>query len=155
MRKNRAKKRPITPDPKHKNELVAKFVNNLMKDGKKSTAYQIFYGALDIIEERTQENGLDIFQAGLTNVMPGVEVKSRRVGGATFQVPTEVKANRRQALGIRWMIKYSRARNGKSMEDKLAAELMAAAKGEGQAMKKRDDTHRMAEANKAFSHFKF
>jgi small subunit ribosomal protein S7 len=155
MRKNRAKKRPITPDPKHKNELVAKFVNNLMKDGKKSTAYQIFYGALDIIEERTQENGVEIFQAALNNVMPGVEVKSRRVGGATFQVPTEVKANRRQALGIRWMIKYSRARNGKSMEDKLAAELMAAAKGEGQAMKKRDDTHRMAEANKAFSHFKF
>jgi len=155
MRKNRAKKRPITPDPKHKNELVAKFVNSLMKDGKKSTAYQIFYGALDIIEERTQESGLEIFQAALNNVMPGVEVKSRRVGGATFQVPTEVKANRRQALGIRWMIKYSRARNGKSMEDKLAAELMAAAKGEGQAMKKRDDTHRMAEANKAFSHFKF
>lgn len=155
MRKNRAKKRPITPDPKYKNELVAKFVNSLMRDGKKSTAYQIFYGALEIIEQRTQENGLEVFQTALTNVMPGVEVKSRRVGGATFQVPTEVKPNRRQALGIRWMIKYSRARNGKSMEDKLAAELMAAAKGEGQAMKKKDDTHRMAEANKAFSHFKF
>jgi small subunit ribosomal protein S7 len=155
MRKNRAKKRPITPDPKHKNELAAKFVNSLMRDGKKSTAYQIFYGALDIIEARTQENGLEVFQTALTNVMPGVEVKSRRVGGATFQVPTEVKPNRRQALGIRWMIKYARSRNGKSMEDKLAAELMAAAKGEGQAMKKRDDTHRMAEANKAFSHFKF
>jgi small subunit ribosomal protein S7 len=155
MRKNRAKKRPITPDPKHKNELVAKFVNSLMRDGKKSTAYQIFYGALDVIENRTQESGLEVFTTALNNVMPAVEVKSRRVGGATFQVPTEVKPNRRQALGIRWMIKYARARNGKSMEDKLAAELMAAAKGEGQAMKKKDDTHRMAEANKAFSHFKF
>jgi small subunit ribosomal protein S7 len=155
MRKNRAKKRPITPDPKHKNELVAKFVNSLMRDGKKSTAYQIFYGALDVIENRTQVSGLEVFTTALNNVMPAVEVKSRRVGGATFQVPTEVKPNRRQALGIRWMIKYARARNGKSMEDKLAAELMAAAKGEGQAMKKKDDTHRMAEANKAFSHFKF
>ncbi len=155
MRKNRAKKRPITPDPKYKNELVAKFVNSLMYDGKKSTAYQIFYGALDIIEQRSQENGLETFQTALANVSPAVEVKSRRVGGATFQVPTEVKPNRRQALGIRWMIKYSRSRNGKSMEDKLAAEFMAAAKGEGQAVKKKDDTHRMAEANKAFSHFKF
>ena len=155
MRKNRAKKRPITPDPKYKNELVAKFVNSLMRDGKKSTAYQIFYGSLDIIEQRSQQDGLETFQAALANVMPAVEVKSRRVGGATFQVPTEVKPNRRQALGIRWIIRYARSRNGKSMEDKLAAEFMAAAKNEGQAVKKKDDTHRMAEANKAFSHFKF
>jgi small subunit ribosomal protein S7 len=155
MRKSRAKKRPITPDSKYKNELVSKFVNSLMYDGKKSTAYRIFYGALDIIESRTQENGLEVFQAAINNVMPGVEVKSRRVGGATFQVPTEVNAARRLALGIRWVIRYSRSRNGKSMQEKLAAEFMAAAKGEGQAVKKRDDTHRMAEANKAFSHFRF
>lgn len=155
MRKARAKKRPITPDPKYKNELVAKFVNSLMLDGKKSTAYGLFYKALDIIEEKTEQNGLETFQTAITNVMPAVEVKSRRVGGATFQVPTEVKANRKLALGIRWMIKYSRGRNGRSMEEKLAAELMAAAKGEGAAMKKKEDTHRMAEANKAFSHFKF
>jgi small subunit ribosomal protein S7 len=155
MRKSRAKKRPITPDSKYKNELVTKFVNSLMYDGKKSTAYRIFYGALDLIESRTQENGLEVFQTAINNVMPGVEVKSRRVGGATFQVPTEVNASRRLALGIRWVIRYSRSRNGKSMQEKLAAELMAAAKGEGQAVKKRDDTHRMAEANKAFSHFRF
>ncbi len=155
MRKARAKKRPITPDPKYKNELVSRFVNNLMNDGKKSTAYRIFYDALDLIEKRTEESGLEVFQAAINNVMPGVEVKSRRVGGSTFQVPTEVKPNRRLALGIRWLIKYSRSRNGKSMKDKLAAEFMAAAKGEGAAVKKREDTHRMAEANKAFSHFRF
>ena len=154
MRKARAKKRPIIPDPKYKNELVSKFVNSLMVSGKKSTAYKIFYGALDIIEKRTEQDGLETFQTAINNVMPAVEVKSRRVGGATFQVPTEVKAGRRLALGIRWLIRYSRARNGRSMEEKLAAEFIAASKGEGAAVKKRDDAHRMADANKAFAHFR-
>lgn len=154
MRKSRAKKRPVLPDPKFKSELVSKFVNNLMISGKKSLSYQIFYGAIDIVEERTKENGLEVFQTALENVMPFVEVKSRRVGGSTFQVPIEVKPGRRQALGMRWMINYSRTRNGRSMEEKLAAEIMAAYKGEGAAVKKREDMHRMAEANKAFSHFR-
>lgn len=154
MRKSRAKKRPVLPDPKFKSELVSKFVNNLMYSGKKSLSYQIFYGAIDIVEERTKENGLEVFQTALENVMPFVEVKSRRVGGSTFQVPIEVKPGRRQALGMRWMINYSRTRNGRSMEEKLAAEIMAAYKGEGAAVKKREDMHRMAEANKAFSHFR-
>lgn len=154
MRKSRAKKRPVLPDPKFHNEQVTKFVNNLMKDGKKHVAFNIFYGAMDIIEERTKQNGLETFQQALENVMPGVEVKSRRVGGSTFQVPIEVKADRREALGMRWLIAYSRSRNGRSMRDKLAAELIAAAKGEGAAVKKREDMHRMADANKAFAHFR-
>lgn len=155
MRKGRAKKRPISPDPRYGDEMVARFVNNLMLDGKKSTAYGIFYKALDIIEEKTEENGLDIFHGALQNVMPGVEVRSRRVGGATFQVPTEVRPGRKVALGIKWIIKYARTRNEKSMDMKLANELLAAARGEGAAVKKREDTHRMAEANRAFSHFRF
>ncbi len=155
MRKNRAKNRPIVPDSRYNSELVTKFVNNLMLDGKKSVAYGIFYGAMDIIESRGEESGLEVFKAALNNVMPGVEVKSRRVGGATFQVPIEVAPKRREGLGIRWIIKYSQSRNGKSMKEKLAAELMAASRGEGGAVKKKDDTHRMAEANKAFSHFRF
>jgi len=155
MRKARAKKREVLPDPKFGSELVTKFVNALMYDGKKSTAFSLFYGAMSIIEQRTQQNGLDVFQTALNNVMPAVEVKSRRVGGATFQVPTEVKPERRMALGFRWLIKYTRDRGGKTMEDKLANELIAASKGEGSSVKKREDTHRMAEANKAFSHFKF
>ncbi|RMG75575.1 MAG: 30S ribosomal protein S7 [Bacteroidetes bacterium] len=155
MRKTRAKNRRPIPDPRYRDEMVSKFVNNLMVSGKKSTAYGIFYGAMDIIESRTEQSGVEVFKAALANVMPGVEVKSRRVGGATFQVPTEVKPKRREGLGIRWIIRYAKSRNGKSMEEKLAAELMAAAKGEGGAVKKKDDTHRMAEANKAFSHFRF
>lgn len=155
MRKARAKKRAIIPDPKFKDELVSKFVNNMMVSGKKNLAYKIFYGALDIIETRTEQNGLETFQAAIENVMPGVEVKSRRVGGSTFQVPIPVSPARRQALGIRWLIKYTRARNGRSMAQKLAAELTAAAKSEGSAYKKKEDTHRMADANKAFSHFRF
>lgn len=155
MRKARAKKLPITPDPKFKSELVTKFVNSLMYQGKKSIAFSIFYNALGIIEEKTGQDGLEVFQNAIKNVMPAVEVKSRRVGGATFQVPTEVRPERQQALGIRWLIKYTRARNGRSMEEKLSAELMAAAKGEGASVKKREDTHRMAEANKAFAHFRF
>ena len=154
MRKTRAKNRKPLPDPKYKDELLTKFVNNLMLDGKKSVAFGIIYGALDIIKSRTEEGRLEMFKTALNNAMPAVEVKSRRVGGATFQVPTEVKPKRRLGLGIRWLIKYAKSRNGKSMEDKLAAEFMAAAKGEGAAVKKKEDTHRMAEANKAFSHFR-
>ncbi|MEZ4688621.1 MAG: 30S ribosomal protein S7 [Bacteroidia bacterium] len=154
MRKTRAKKRPVLPDPKFHNEQVTKFVNNLMKDGKKHVAFSIFYGAMDLIEERTKQSGLETFQQALENVMPAVEVKSRRVGGSTFQVPIEVKPDRREALGMRWLIKYSRSRNGRSMKEKLAAEFIAAAKGEGAAVKKREDMHRMADANKAFAHFR-
>ena len=155
MRKSRAKNRYLLPDPKYKEEVVTKFVNNLMVDGKKSLAYTIFYKALDIIESRTEENGLEVFKTALNNIMPVMEVKSRRVGGATFQVPTEVTPARRTAVGMKWLIKYARSRNGRTMEEKLAAEIMAASKGEGAAVKKKEDTHRMAEANKAFSHFRF
>lgn len=155
MRKSRAKERINVPDPRYRDNLVTKFVNNLMISGKKTVAYDIFYGAMDIIEQRSDQSGIEVFKAALKNVEPGVEVKSRRVGGATFQVPTEVKPSRKQSLGIKWIIKYARSRNGRSMQEKLAAELLAASKGEGAAVKKKDDTHRMAEANKAFSHFKF
>lgn len=135
--------------------MISRFVNNMMKGGKKNVAYQIFYDALDIVEKRTGENGVEIFEKALENIMPVVEVRSRRVGGATFQVPSEVRPNRRISLGIKWMIQYTRGRHEKSMKEKLAAEMIAAAKGEGAAVKKREDTHRMAEANKAFSHFRF
>ena len=155
MRKSRAKNRYLLPDPKYKEEVVTKFVNNLMVDGKKSLAYTIFYKALDIVESRTEENGLEVFKTALSNIMPVMEVKSRRVGGATFQVPTEVTPARRTAMGMKWLIRYARSRNGRTMEEKLAAEIMAASKGEGAAVKKKEDMHRMAEANKAFSHFRF
>lgn len=155
MRKSKPKKRYVLPDPKFKDTLVTKFVNNLMYDGKKSLAYGIFYEAIDIVSEKTKEDGLEVWKRALNNVMPGVEVRSRRVGGATFQVPTEVRPERKISLGIKWMIKYARLRGEKSMVDKLAGEIIAAAKGEGAAVKKKDDTHRMAEANKAFSHFRF
>ena len=154
MRKTRARNRRPAPDPKYKDSMVTQFVNNLMQDGKKSVAFSIFYGALEIIEKRSDQPGLEVFKQALNNVMPQVEVKSRRVGGATFQVPTDVKPKRKEGLGIRWLIRYAKSRNGKSMQDKLAAEFMAAAKGEGSAVKKKEDTHRMAEANKAFSHFR-
>jgi small subunit ribosomal protein S7 len=155
MRKGRAKKRQVLPDPKFGSEMISRFVNNMMLDGKKNLAYQIFYDALEIVESRTNENGVEIFQKALENVMPVVEVRSRRVGGATFQVPSEVRPSRRVSVGIKWLIAYTRRRNEKSMKEKLAGELIAAAKGEGNAVKKREDTHRMAEANKAFSHFRF
>jgi len=135
--------------------MVTKFVNNLMYEGKKTIAYEIFYGALEIVEKRVTENGLETFKRALANVTPSVEVKSRRVGGSNFQVPTEVRPDRKLALGMKWMIKYARARGEKTMIDRLAAEIVAAAKGEGASVKKKDDTHRMAEANKAFSHFRF
>lgn len=155
MRKAKPKKRYILPDPKFKDTLVTKFVNNLMVDGKKSIAYSIFYDAVDLVEERVGENGLDTWKKALNNVMPAVEVKSRRVGGATFQVPLEVRPDRKVALGMKWMISYSRKRGEKTMMEKLAGEIIAASKGEGASVKKKDDTHRMAEANKAFSHFRF
>lgn len=155
MRKAKPKKRYVLPDPKFREVTVTKFVNNLMFDGKKSLAYGIFYGALEIVEKRTSENGLEVWKKALGNVMPAVEVKSRRVGGATFQVPTEVRAERRQSLGMKWMINYARKRGEKTMTERLAGEIIAAAKGEGAAVKKKDDTHRMADANKAFSHFRF
>lgn len=155
MRKAKPKKRYVLPDPKFKDELVTKFVNYLMVDGKKSVAYGIFYDAIDLVENKTKENGLEVWKKALNNVMPSVEVKSRRVGGATFQVPLEVRPSRKISLGIKWLIRYSRARGEKTMMERLAAEIIAASKGEGTAIKKKEDTHRMAEANRAFSHFRF
>jgi small subunit ribosomal protein S7 len=155
MRKSKPKKRYLLPDPKFKDTLVTKFVNSLMYDGKKSIAYSIFYDACELVSKKTQEDGLEVFKRALNNIMPGVEVKSRRVGGSTFQVPSEVRPARKLAMGIKWMILYSRRRSEKTMTERLAGEIVAAAKGEGAAVKKKDDTHRMAEANKAFSHFRF
>ena len=155
MRKAKPKKRYILPDPVYGDTLVTKFVNYLMVDGKKSLSYDIFYKAVELVENKTKENGIEIWKNALQNVMPAVEVKSRRVGGATFQVPIEVRPDRKVSLGIKWMIKYARSRGEKTMKERLAAEISAASKGEGAAVKKKDDTHRMAEANKAFSHFRF
>lgn len=155
MRKSKPKKRYILPDPIYQDTLVTKFVNNLMLQGKKSITYTIFYDAIKIVEDKSKENGLEVWKNALSNVMPSVEVKSRRVGGATFQVPVEVRSERKVALGIKWMIKYARLRGEKTMKERLAGEILAASKGEGAAIKKKDDTHRMAEANKAFSHFRF
>ena len=155
MRKAKPKKRYILPDPVYGDTLVTKFVNYLMVDGKKSLSYTIFYDAIKIVEEKTGESGLETWKTALQNVMPSVEVKSRRVGGATFQVPIEVRPDRKISLGIKWLISYSRARGEKTMKERLAAEIIAASKGEGASIKKKDDTHRMAEANKAFSHFRF
>src|SRR5687768_13265949 len=143
MRKSKAKKRILSPDPKFTDTLVTRFVNNMMWSGKKSTSYQCFYDALDIVETKTQERGLDVWKKALNNVMPSVEVKSRRVGGSTFQIPTEVSPERKVAVGMKWMISYSRKRNEKSMPEKLAGEIIAASKGEGAAVKKKDDTHKM------------
>jgi small subunit ribosomal protein S7 len=155
MRKSKPKKRYLLPDPKFQDTLVTKFVNYLMEQGKKSTAYGIFYDAVDIVEKKTSESGLEVWKRAMNNLMPAVEVKSRRVGGATFQVPVEIRPERKINLSIKWLIDYSRLRGEKTMMDKLASEIIAASKGEGAAIKKKDDTHRMAEANKAFSHFRF
>jgi small subunit ribosomal protein S7 len=154
MRKSRAKRPELSPDPKFSDPMVTRFVNNLMYSGKKNTALDIFYDAMASIEEKTKEPGLDTWKKALANVMPSVEVRSRRVGGATFQIPTEVRPDRKISLSIKWLIQYSRERKDKSMAEKLAAEIIAAAKGEGAAVKKREDVHKMAEANKAFSHFR-
>ncbi len=155
MRKRRAEKRIIMPDPKYGDVVITKFINNLMYDGKKSTARKIMYDAMDIIAEKTKEEPLEVFKQAMTNVAPLVEVRSRRVGGATYQIPIDVREERRQALAIRWLKTYARARRDNTMSMRLANELMAAAKGEGSAVKRKDEMHRMAEANKAFSHFKF
>ena len=158
MRKRQAKKRPILPDPKFNDQLVTRFVNMMMWDGKKSIAFKIFYDAMDIIEEKKQDEektALEIWKEGLSNVMPHVEVRSRRVGGATFQIPSQIRPDRKISIAMKWLISYSRKRNEKTMAAKLAGEVMAAAKEEGAAVKKRLDTHKMAEANKAFSHFRF
>ena len=154
MRKAQAKKLPLAPDPKFSDKLVTRFVNNLMWEGKKSGAFTIFYNALDKVAKQTNEDGYEVWKRALANVTPAVEVRSRRIGGATFQIPAEVRADRKISLSIKWLIRYSRERNGKTMADKLSNEIMAAAKGEGAAFKKKEDVHRMAEANKAFSHFK-
>lgn len=143
------------PDPKFKDTLVTRFVNNLMLMGKKNLSYRTFYDAIEIVENRVGENGLETWKKALNNIIPAVEVKSRRVGGATFQVPTEVRPDRKVSLGIKWMIRYAKMRNEKTMVERLAGEIIAASKGEGAAVKKKDDTHRMADANKAFSHFRF
>ncbi|MGB8194546.1 MAG: 30S ribosomal protein S7 [Chitinophagaceae bacterium] len=154
MRKSQAKKLPLAPDAKYNDIQVTRFVNNLMWQGKKNTAYNIFYDAMDRIAKQTGENGYDIWRRALSNVTPSVEVRSRRIGGATFQIPAEVRPDRKISLSMKWLIRFSRERNGRSMSEKLAYEIMAAAKGEGAAFKKKEDTHRMAEANKAFAHFK-
>lgn len=155
MRKSKPKKRILLPDPVYNDPMVTRFVNMLMWSGKKTLAFNIFYDALAVVEKKTSERGIDVWKKALGNVMPSVEVKSRRVGGANFQIPIEVRPDRKIALGIKWMLGYARSRNEKSMSEKLANEIIAASKGEGASVKKRDDTHRMAEANKAFSHFKF
>ena len=155
MRRRKAKKHAILPDPRFNEVLVTKFVNNLMLHGKKSVAYRIFYDALDIVQEKVEEEtALDTFKKALSNVTPGVEVRSRRVGGATYQIPTPVRDSRKQSLAMTWLIGYSRKRNEKSMAQRLAFEILAASKEEGAAYKKKEDVHRMAEANKAFSHFR-
>lgn len=154
-RRSRAEKRVVAPDPRFESTTVTKFVNALMYDGKKSTAERIFYGAIDIVEEKAGQPGLNVFRTALTNAKPALEVKSRRVGGATYQVPIEVRPERRTALAIRWLIGFARARSEKTMEERLAAEIMAASRGEGSTIKKKDDTHRMAEANKAFAHYRW
>ncbi|MBN8957850.1 MAG: 30S ribosomal protein S7 [Rhizobiales bacterium] len=154
-RRHRAEKREILPDPKFGNVVLTKFMNSIMHHGKKSAAEQIVYGALDTIESKSKQNPIGVFQQALDNVMPTIEVRSRRVGGATYQVPVEVRTDRRQALGIRWLISAARDRNEKTMTERLSAELLDASNNRGNAVKKREDTHRMAEANRAFSHYRW
>jgi small subunit ribosomal protein S7 len=154
MRKQQAKKLPLAPDPKFNDKLVTRFVNTLMWEGKKTTAFTIFYDSMEKVSKITGEEGYEIWKKALQNVTPAVEVRSRRIGGATFQIPSEVRPDRKISLSMKWLIRFSRERNGKTMADKLANEIVAASKGEGAAFKRKEDTHRMAEANKAFAHFK-
>ncbi len=154
MRKSAAKKRALAPDPKFGDTLVTRFVNDLMQKGKKSVSFKIFYGALDYIKETSGEDGYETWKKACANVIPSVEVRSKRIGGATFQIPTQIREDRKISMTNKWIISFARKRNGKSMSEKLGAELLAASKGEGAAVKKKEDTHRMAEANKAFSHFR-
>jgi len=154
MRKAQAKKFPLAPDPKFNDKQVTRFVNTMMWEGKKTTAFNIFYTALDKVTQMAGEDGYEVWKKALQNVTPSVEVRSRRIGGATFQIPAEVRPDRKISLSMKWLIRYSRDRNGKTMADKLANEIVAASKGEGAAFKKKEDTHRMADANKAFAHFR-
>ena len=154
-RRAKVSRRVITPDPKYRSRTVAKFVNNLMHDGKKTVAYSVFYDALDVVEQRGRDNPLDTFELALRNATPVLEVKARRVGGSTYQVPIEIRGDRRRALAMRWLITSARKRAGKSMAEKLAAEVLDAAQGVGATIKKKEDTHRMAEANRAFAHYRF
>jgi len=154
-RRQRAAKRPVPPDPRYDSQTVSKFINNLMSRGKKSLGERIFYQAMDIIEQRTGQPGVNVFKQGLNNVKPSVEVKSRRVGGATYQVPIEVRLERRAALATRWILNSVRARGEKSMAERLASELIMASNGEGNSVKKKEDTHRMAAANRAFAHYRW
>ncbi len=154
MRKTKPRKRIILPDPKYNDIMVTKFVNNIMLKGKKGTAFKIFYDAIDIVSEKTKEDGLEVWKKGLSNVTPNVEVRSRRIGGATFQIPTEIRPDRKQSMGMKNLIGFARKRNEKSMANRLASEIIAASKSEGAAFKRKEDIHRMAEANKAFSHFR-
>ena len=154
-RRKSAIKRPVLPDARYDSQTVSKFINCMMYEGRKSTAERMFYSAMDLVESRTSQPGVTVFKQALANLKPVVEVKSRRVGGATYQVPVEVRAERRNALAMRWLISYSRSRGEKSMPEKLAGEVIAASRGEGNAVKKKEDTHRMAEANKAFAHYRW
>lgn len=154
MRKRKPKVRIIAPDPRFGDPIVTQFVNNLMWQGKKTAAFKIFYDAMDIVKEKNDGEDHSAFKKALNNVMPQVEVRSRRIGGATFQIPTEIRAKRKVSIGMKWMIKFARARSGKGMAEKLAAEILAASKGEGAAVKRKEDTHKMAESNRAFAHFR-
>ena len=155
MRRNRAPQRIVESDVKYNSELAAYFINKLMRDGKKSVASAVFYNALDIVEARAKKPGLEVFEEAVKNITPVLEVRPRRVGGATYQIPMEVRPARRRSLALRWLLQSTNARNGKSMAEKLAAEVMDAANGQGASVKKKDDTHRMAEANKAFAHYRW
>ncbi len=155
MRKAKPKKRTILPDPRFSDTLVTKFVNNMMYSGKKNIAYDIFYGAMDIVADRSKEDPVEVWKKALSNVTPNVEVRSRRIGGATFQIPSEIRPSRKMSIGMKNMINFARKRHEKTMAEKLAGEILAAYKEEGAAFKKKEDTHRMADANKAFSHFRF
>jgi small subunit ribosomal protein S7 len=154
MRKRKPKKRVIQPDPRFGDEMVTKFVNNLMWRGKKSTAFAIFYDSMDKVKERTDEDPHEVWKKALANVTPAVEVRSKRIGGATFQIPTEIRPARKTSIGMKWLIRFARARSGKGMAEKLSAEIIAASKGEGAAVKRKEDTHKMAESNRAFAHFR-
>lgn len=154
MRKRRPKIRAIQPDPKFKDPMVTQFVNNMMYSGKKSLSFNLFYDAMDLIKERTGEEPHETWKKAVNNAMPQVEVRSRRIGGATFQIPTEIPASRKLSIGMKWLIRFARERNGKGFADKLAAELIAASKNEGAAVKRKEETHRMAESNRAFAHFR-
>jgi len=154
MRKRKPKIRVINPDPRYNDTMVTKFVNNLMMKGKKGVALKIFYDAMDIIKGKSEDNEHEVWKKALNNAMPQVEVRSRRIGGATFQIPTEIQPSRKLSIGMKWIIRFARERSGKGMAEKLANELLAASKGEGAAVKRKEDTHRMAESNRAFAHFR-